>query len=155
MRALEPQPRQQSASEPQLTSSGRRALPARHAELAQLRREFAHFRETNAPRTRIPDSLRERVLRALGAGVAMSSLQRELGVTSKQVAGWRRGILVPGVVDETPAKETSRAETGARVFEVVEPALASQPAGAPADMSEALELRLGAWSVVIRSTHGA
>jgi transposase-like protein len=104
---------------------------------ADLRRRFADFRRANAARTRVPDDLRLAVLQAFDQGASMTALRRELGMTAEQVENWRRhaaGVPLDG--------ESAPGRSGARVFDVADRSVTG----------EALELRLGGWSVVIRST---
>jgi hypothetical protein len=112
-----------------------------------LRRRFAHFRDTNAARIRVPDDLRQAVLSALGEGVSMLAVRRDLELTAKQVESWRRYVATTPVEVE-PVVETEKA----RVFAVADRRAVGECATASGDSGEALELRLGAWSVVIRST---
>lgn len=117
-----------------------------------LRRRFEHFREQSAPRTRVPQTLRRAVLEAVEQGVSMQALRRELGLTHTQMRSWQREV-------SRPAKEVSVANGVPRVraFEVVEPPVSGESAMADDRVSsvvagEALELRLGGWSLVIRAT---
>jgi transposase-like protein len=114
---------------------------------ADLRRRFIEFRRANAPMTRVPDDLRVAVLRAFDQGASMTSLRRELDLTVKQVENWRR-YAPAGFLEGGPA--TGRG--GARIFDVADGSAVGEHASASGDVGEALELRLGAWSVVIRGT---
>ena len=113
---------------------------------ADLRRRFVRFRQASAPRTRIPDDLRQAVLLALGQGVSMAAL-REVGLTPQQVEYWRRSAVARPVQVE-PAK----GREGARVFEIADTPRVDERAAVWAAAGDALELRLGAWLIVIRST---
>ncbi|MDH5671953.1 MAG: hypothetical protein OEZ06_07360 [Myxococcales bacterium] len=116
-----------------------------------LLRRFQHFRQQSTTGTQVPQTLRRAVLDAVDRGVSMQALRRELGVTSKQVQSWRQR-------DSAAAKAVAPAAgrlPSPRVFEVADPPLSAEPAvahegGSSAAASEALELRLGGWSLVIR-----
>jgi transposase-like protein len=115
---------------------------------ADLRRRFTDFRRANVPRTRVPDDLRVAVLRTFDQGVSMTALRRELDLTAKQVENWRR-YAPTGYLEGEPAAGRG----GARVFDIADRSAVGEPAAASAAgaAGEALEIRLGAWSVVIHS----
>jgi hypothetical protein len=115
---------------------------------ADLHRRFADFRRTSALRTRVPEDLRQAVLDALGQGISMLAVRRDLGLTAKQVESWG-GYLATSPVEVEPEVRIE----AARVFEVADEPVVGERAAAPGAAGEALELRLGAWSIVIRSTH--
>jgi len=121
---------------PGLYAAPGRFRPGPAYRLVTLRRRFERFREQSAPRTRVPQTLRQAVLEAVDQGVSMQALRRELGVTDKQVQSWRRRA-------RTAATTVAGRPSEARVFEVIDPVLSAEP-------TEALELRLGGWSLVIR-----
>ncbi|MBN1608594.1 MAG: hypothetical protein JW940_18335 [Polyangiaceae bacterium] len=108
---------------------------------ADLQRRFASFRRSNASRTRVPASLRKAVLDALGQGCSMLAVRRELGLTVKQIGSWQREARRAPVETEPVTGIESP-----RVFAVGE----RRATGGDAD--GALELRLGAWSLIIRHT---
>jgi transposase-like protein len=114
---------------------------------ADLRRRFADFRRASAPRTRVPNDLRRAVLLAVDQGAEMTALRCELGVTAKQVEDWRRGASCAALDGES-----SSGCDGARVFDVADRPVVDERVGMASNGCEALELRLGTWSVVIRST---
>lgn len=115
-----------------------------------LRQRFARFRRANTARSRIPEDLRQAVLLAIRQGVAISALQRELGVTAKQVDVWRQSANGTALAD-APSSTLERA----RVFELAERPDGDEHAGGQrGDAGEMLELRLGAWSVTVRLSHG-
>ena len=128
-------------TEPRASRSGGREVPE------ALLRRFQHFRQQSTTGTHVPQTLRRAVLDAVDRGVSMQALRRELGVTSKQVQNWRRR-------DSATAKAAGRPPIP-RVFEVTDAPSSAEPAAAheggdSAAASEALELRLGGWSLVIR-----
>ena len=112
-----------------------------------LLRRFQLFRQQSTTGTQVPQTLRRAVLEAVDQGVSMQALRRELGVTSKQVQNWRRR-------DSATAKAAGRPPIP-RVVEVTDAPSSAEPAAAheggdSAAAREALELRLGGWSLVIR-----
>lgn len=112
-----------------------------------LRDSFAEFRRAHSPGTRIPDDLRQSVLEALDRGASISAMRRELGLTSSQLVDWtrHRHALSNEVLPSGPIPP-------ARVFGLQETATDSEQSGTPESRCESLELRLGCWSVVIRSS---
>jgi transposase-like protein len=103
----------------------------------RLRRDFAKFRRTHSLRTRIPDSLRNAALAALKSGTTESEVRQACGVTSDQLAYWRKHQPQQGL--ESP---------GPRIFPVVDsPAVLSQTIEPE---QQDLELRLGGWSICVR-----
>jgi len=132
-------------TEPRASRSGGREVPE------ALLRRFQHFRQQSTTGTHVPQTLRRAVLDAVDRGVSMQALRRELGVTSKQVQSWQRR---ESVAAKAVAKAAGRPPE-ARVFEVTDAPSTAEPAaahecGSAAAASEALELRLGGWSLVIR-----
>lgn len=112
---------------------------------ADLCRRFADFRRTSKPRTRVPTDLRHAVLDALDQGVSMLAVRRDLGLTAKQVAGWPRcALAAPVEIEGDSGTEDSR------VFTVADGAAVDKPCSTRSDADEALELRLGDWSIVVR-----
>ena len=101
---------------------------------AELARQFAQFRRQHGRGSRVPPELRAAVLRALDQGVGRECLRRALGLGGQQLDTWQRGAA-------------AGAEHGgfARIFEVTDAAEAGEPGGS-------LELRLGDFSIVIRTT---
>jgi hypothetical protein len=77
----------------------------------------------------------------------MPALRRELGLTAKQVADWLCHRPVP-----SPDVAVSAPPSPARVFAVTDVPSGSEQSAAPSAAPEALELRLGTWSIVIRSS---
>jgi hypothetical protein len=112
---------------------------------ADLCRRFADFRRTSKARTRVPNDLRHAVLDALDQGVSMLAVRRDLGLTAEQVAGWPRCALGgPVEIEGESGIEDSR------VFTVADGPAVEKPGPTRSDADEALELRLGAWSIVVR-----
>lgn len=113
---------------------------------------FTEFRREHPRGTRVPKALRAEALAALKAGAAPGDLYRSCGLTFGQVAAWKANDL-----------ETTRVVPSTRAG-AEGPARGASPAAAPEsvrtfnvnDTTEALgagselELRLGAWSVVVR-----
>jgi hypothetical protein len=108
-----------------------------------LRRRFARFRRAHQPRTRFPPELRVAALEALRCGATELAVRRACGVSSIQMAQWRRG-------EESPVEARDLAGPEARVFAVVDapPDLNVARTGAPAERD--VELRLGGWAIWIR-----
>lgn len=123
----------------------RRASPETGGFPVGLRKRFSQFRRENVGGTRIPDELRQAVLEALEGGASISTLRRELGLTASQVADWKRHRPA------TPAKPVPPAPVQpARVFGLTQASCNGEQASVPGGGPESLELRLGAWSIVIR-----
>jgi hypothetical protein len=80
----------------------------------------------------------------------MTTLRRDLDLTAKQLEDWRRDTP-GGPLGAGP----SAGIRSARVFELADRSVAEgRPAAATmSGAGDALELRLGAWAVVIRSAH--
>lgn len=115
-------------------TQGRARAMERPGVPAELTRQFAEFRRLHGHGRRVPPGLRAAVLRALDQGVSRGSLRSALGLGGKQLDAWQRGA-------------SGGAERGgvARVFEVTDAVETGEPVGG-------LELRLGDFSIVIRST---
>ncbi|MCK5805790.1 MAG: hypothetical protein KAI66_23365 [Lentisphaeria bacterium] len=113
--------------------------------IAGLRRDFARFRRTHSPRTRIPDGLRQATLEVLDSGIEENEVRRVCGVTSDQVAQWRKHPQA-----REPERPLQRQEL--RVFPVVDDFAAARHGGEPAPQKQdlELELRLGDWTLCIR-----
>jgi transposase-like protein len=113
-----------------------------------LRQRFARFRRDHRPGTRYPPELRAAVLAALRSGAVESVLRRACGVSSVQLAAWRRGEVAAG-------QSSALARPPARVFSVVdEPQPAMSLACASHPVGEDVELRIGGWSVRLRWSDG-
>jgi hypothetical protein len=117
--------------------------PSRRIE--RLRRDFARFRRTHPLRTRIPDPLRRSALAALQAGEMEAEVRRACGVTSDQLAQWAKP-------QHARAPQHPVQAPPPRVFSVVDDA-ATAPEGREVE-PDALELRLGGWSISVRSVQG-
>jgi len=108
----------------------------------RLRRDFAKFRRTHPLRTRIPDSLRNAALAALESGTTESEVRRACGVTSKQLAQWRRRQRRRS----DPQHRLENAEP--RIFPVVDSTTVLSEGSEPEQQD--LELRLGGWSICVK-----
>lgn len=128
--------------------AGDEAQSAAHTEvLEQLRKRFRSFRALRGERKRVPLELRRAVLDALAEGVSSRALCRELGITPMQLSAWRRS-------DASTAQSAATVKVPrARVFEVTDPARGESHGALPGG-GDALELRLGGWSLVIRAPSG-
>ena len=113
----------------------------------QLRRSFAKFRRVQPLRTRIPDSLRNAALAALQGGTSESAVRRACGVTSDQLAQWRKHQQSRGQMREADVR-------AARVFPVVDEMAGVEltPSGQPGPQD--LELRIGGWAISVRPVEG-
>lgn len=111
------------------------------ARVERLRRDFAKFRQTHPLRTRIPDSLRRAALAALHGGTSESEVRRACGVTSDQLAQWRKHpqVCMPQRGLEIPEP---------RVFPVVEST--DGPFHTREPEQQDLELRIGSWAISVR-----
>jgi len=114
-----------------------------HARVERLRREFSRFRRTHPLRTRIPDPLRQAVLTALARGTAEEDVRRACGITSDQLALWRKA---PQACE--PRRALRRAEP--RIFPVVDDAVDISQSSDPETQVAELELRFGGWSISVR-----
>lgn len=108
-----------------------------------LRRDFGRFRRTHPLRTRIPDALRQAALAALASGTTESDVRRACGVTSEQLARWRRQ---PRACE--PRRSLQRAEP--RVFPVVDGSADLLHCREPEEQEQELELRIGGWAICVR-----
>jgi hypothetical protein len=89
--------------------------------------------------------MRAAVVAALELGVRRTELQRACGISGTQLGRWEEEA------DERRSDPDGGAEArGARVFAVVDETHDAGRAPAPTEQPEALELRLGPWSVSIR-----
>jgi hypothetical protein len=108
-----------------------------------LRQRFARFRREHRPRTRYPQALRSAVLAALRRGATELEVRRVCGVTSVQLAQWRRS-------EGVPAEESSLFGQEARVFSVVDELVDVNAPRAVRPGEGDVELRLGGWTIWIR-----
>ena len=113
----------------------------------RLRRSFTKFRRAQPLRTRIPDSLRNAALAALQSGTSESAVRRACGVTSDQLAQWRKHQQSRGEMREADVR-------AARIFPVVEEMDGAEltPSGQPVPRD--LELRIGGWAISVRPVEG-
>ena len=113
--------------------------------LDTLEVRLAQFRAENPPRTRVPTDLRAAAVAALSRGVTSSDLFRRCGVSWSQLKAWKSKSK--SVRPKTRTRDPSPDEV--RVFSVVdeEPVV---PHVAPVPAEQALELRLGRWSVRVQ-----
>ena len=117
-----------------------------------LRRIFARFRGEHPSRTRIPDSLRNAALAALRSGTSELEVRRACGVTSDQVAQWRKRQEARAQTRDLEGQEP-------RVFPVVDDMAGIGLTDAGDRVQQGLELRVGGWAISIRQveaqgTHG-
>lgn len=61
-------------------------------DLESIRDEFLVFRKKHPPRSRVPQKLRQRVLKLVRSGVPKSRAAAILGLTASQIAVWERGL---------------------------------------------------------------
>lgn len=121
------------------SSPDRFAEPALIADLAE---RFAAFRRTHPRFARIPRDLRAEAVAALGQGASPSQLCTACGVSGSQLALWRQasGGRAP----------SATVDLGARIFAVAEETPAPGATDPAPSATDALELRLGPWSVSVR-----
>jgi hypothetical protein len=125
----------------------RLARPVQNRGLEQLRRRFEAFRSTNPPATRIPVTLRKAVLTLLEEGVTRTAVENSCGVSFTQMDQWLE------LYGPQPRSRNAVQSPRARVFSVVD---ADWPLAEPSvPPMQALELRLGDWSVTVRPFTGA
>ena len=112
-----------------------KALESAQAELlAELRAEFAAFRKTHRPRTRVPERLRMQALKAIDAGVGPTAVSRASGVTRTQLSRWR---------GQRGTAQRPMDGDGAQILTVVE-------ADAERASGEAVELEMALGSLQVR-----
>jgi hypothetical protein len=109
--------------------------------VAELGKRFARFREEHPRGTRIPEELRTAVVAALVQGVGSREVERACGVSWGQVRAWQA---------QREPRAAPVEEKEVRVFSVVEEAPGAERPPAVATSEQALELRLGPWSVSVR-----
>ena len=107
----------------------------------RLRQSFAKFRRDYPSRTRIPDSLRNAALEALRSGTSESEVRRACGVTSDQLAQWRKHQQVC-----LPERGLDMPEP--RVFPVVDNKAGMSHAREVEQQD--LEFRIGGWAICVR-----
>lgn len=115
--------------------------------LADLELRFAEFRREQPRGARVPQELRAAALVAQVKGVSAGAIHRTCGVSWSQLMAWK------GARRSVPARRTSRGTKSApdvRVFSVVDEPVDRGALTMSAD--NALELRLGPWSVSVRLT---
>ena len=61
-------------------------------DLESIRDEFLVFRKRNPPRSRVPQKLRQGVLKLVRSCVPKSRAAAILGLTASQIAVWERGL---------------------------------------------------------------
>jgi len=108
-----------------------------------LRQRFARFRREHRPRTRYPQALRGAVLAALRSGATELEVRRVCGVSSVQLAQWRRR-------EGASAQESGLFGQQARVFSVVDELADVNAPRAVRPGEGDVELRLGGWAIWIR-----
>lgn len=81
-----------------------------------LRTDFLAFRTKCRPHAKIPEHLREALLKAIASGMAPALLKKEFGVTTGQLSVWRQRR-------QRPAPDSPR------VLEVIQPVLGASPSG--------------------------
>ena len=118
----------------------------RHDEVvlvADLAKRFAAFRRSSPRFARVPRELRESVVAAIRLGVPPGLLRRACGVSSSQLDLWQAGA-------QLGTARTGRETPRVRTFSVI--GRDSPPPSAPmgAANGEALELRIGPWSISVR-----
>jgi hypothetical protein len=115
--------------------------------LAELERRFAQFRRDHPRGTRVSVDLKEAALAVMATGVAAGAISRTCGVSWSQLMAWK------GARRSAPSARARRGTKPApdvRVFSVVdEPVDREAPA---LSTDNALELRLGPWSISVRLT---
>ena len=107
----------------------------------RLRCDFAKFRRTHPLRTRIPDSLRHAALSALRSGTTESEVRQACGVTSDQLAQWRKN-------QQRGEPQRSLENLEPRIFPVVDSTADLLHAMEPKQQD--LELRIGDWAICVR-----
>ena len=103
-------------------------------EIQKLGAAFAQFRRTHKRGTRMPESLRARVTRALATGIPGSRIERVCGMSWSQVKSLRSNLATLRAMPPAQAP---------RVMSVVDEQV-------PATMkSESIEIGVGAWRVSV------
>ena len=112
--------------------------------VADLANRFAAFRRGSPRFARVPHELREAVVAAIRQGVPPGLLRRECGVSTSQLDHWQVGFRHSGASrsgDEPPK---------ARAFSVVGAGSPSSSGSTDWANGDALELRIGPWSISVR-----
>ena len=112
--------------------------------LTDLERRFAEFREDHPRGARVPQELRAAALAVLLKGVSAGAIHRTCGVSWSQLMAWKGAR---GSASAQRARRGVKSKSDVRVFSVVDEPVDH---GAPLSTSNALELRLGPWSVSVR-----
>lgn len=115
--------------------------------LGDLEQRFAQFRREHPRGARVPDDLRAAALIAHVKGVSAGAIHRTCGVSWGQLMAWK------GARRSAPARRVTPAEKltpDVRVFSVVDEPV--DRGTLEASTSNALELRLGPWTVSVRLT---
>ncbi len=107
--------------------------------LQALREQFAVFRNTHRPRTRIPDELRRSVVQAIRQGAGRTKVRRVCSVSSQQLDVWEKQ-------DEEGALDSKGVQNDARIFSLDR----SDEIPVEKGRTDLLELRLYGWSVTLR-----
>ena len=117
------------------------------SQLADPEQRFAQFRGEHPRGARVPVDLKEAALSVLAKGVAAGEISWTCGVSWSQLMAWK------GARRSAPAQRASRGAKSppdVRVFSVIDEPV---DRGAPAMAADnALELRLGPWSICVRLT---
>lgn len=127
---------------------GRRGTIAKSSALTELERRFAEFRRGHPRGARVPVDLKEATLAVLAKGVAAGAISRACGVSWSQLMAWK------GARRSAPRGRASRgakSRPDVRVFSVVDEPIDRGASVMSAD--NALELRLGPWSIRVRLTN--
>lgn len=111
------------------------------AEVAELGRRFAEFRDKHPGGARIPRELRASVVAAVEQGAKLGELLRVCKLSWSQVHSWQRSD-----------RQASAEQIGesVRVFSVEDEARGSGGVAAASVQGQELELRLGQWMVSVR-----
>jgi hypothetical protein len=101
----------------------------------------------------VPSELRVAVLTAIARGVTPGLVRRACGLSGHQLKRWGKGsaarVATPALAPTlSPALATE--VRPARIFSVTTEATARSPKPAAQPLTDALELRLGPWSVCVR-----
>jgi len=117
--------------------------------LTFLGKQFARFRGEHRDGARIPQELRAAVIAALEQGARQGEVLRVCKLSWSQVQSWQ------GIGRRAQAEEEGGGHGGAvRVFAVEDETGSGSEAPAALGEGEALELRLGPWSVSVRLAGG-
>lgn len=114
--------------------------------LSELKRRFEEYRRDHPRGARVPVDLKEATLAVLAKGVAAGAISRTCGVSWSQLMAWKGARRSPP--RRRASRRAKKSTPDVRVFSVVDAPVEPDTPAVSAD--NALELRVGPWSVSVR-----